>query len=223
MSDIQIETAWMSRETDKKILWVRLKEQQFIKKVHIRAATKKPEGLSVRDFCPGIALERKKKINEILKNKKTNQPDLRWRVEILNDDFSIFTRRSNEATGAWTQEGLETLGPLPPIQWESNKRSRETPGDSQGDGPPQPLGSVTPPSGVGGPAGLGGMMAASQRVVTDAPAAEAPGNAPGGALAGAHGAVAGGAGLGDELANTGGNTLASNSVPVLANLFENRK
>ena len=29
MSDIQIETAWMSRETNKKILWVRLKEQQF--------------------------------------------------------------------------------------------------------------------------------------------------------------------------------------------------
>ena len=59
--DICIEKAWMSKDIKKNILWVRLKNNDdYLKKVKVHAAVKKPSGLSIRDFCPGIAMDRKK-------------------------------------------------------------------------------------------------------------------------------------------------------------------
>ena len=61
--DVAIEKAWMCKEVEKNILWIRLKEEEgvnYVKKVKTRAATKRPNGFSVRDYCPNIAMERKK-------------------------------------------------------------------------------------------------------------------------------------------------------------------
>ena len=91
-----------------------------------------------------------------MKTRKAATPDLRWRVEIKNGNFTIFTKHEKEAN--WTQEALDTITDLPPIKWEVRKRTRETPGEQQ-TGPPQPRGGVTPPGdgGAGGaprPAGV---------------------------------------------------------------------
>ena len=117
-----------------------------------------------------------------MKTKKTTNQELRWRVEIQADDFTLFTKKPNEAL--WTQEAIETLGPLPPIKWESNKRARETPGDSQGDRPPQPWGwgTVTPPGAGTGAPSLGGSGAAGGGEAAAAAAAAAGAAAAGGAM-----------------------------------------
>ena len=134
----------------KNILWVKLKgDQDYIKKVKVRAAVKKPTGLSIRDFCQGIAMEQKKAVNEKMKERKKNCPALRWRLDIQGDDFVLLTKRDQEPQ--WTHEDLEDLGDIPSIKWDSGKRGRDSPGagDHSGarqEGPPQPRPGLSPES-----------------------------------------------------------------------------
>ena len=157
----------MSRDTKKQILWVRFKpEQDYVKKVRVRAGVKRPPGLSVREFCPGIALDRKKVLNEALKTRKTTRKELRWRIDIKNDDFVVFTKYDNEAQ--WSQEDIDNFGDIPGIKWTSNKRPRSSPGDQPGGGPPQPQGGLSPQgegaaggTDVAAPQGIPGLTAAA--------------------------------------------------------------
>ena len=204
----------MCRNVANKILWVRFKpDQDYAKKVKVRAANKRPQGLSIRDFCPGVALDHKKAINKALKAKKTARPSFRWRVDIRNDDFVVFSWNDNEAQ--WTQEDLDNFGDLPAIKWANFKRPRSSPGEQQGDGPPQPPGGLSPQGEDRGDASGGGVGAAQGGE------GEATGGGGGGGAQGSGALVsrAQGAAAIPGLGAAGGGMPR---VPSLANLFDKK-
>ena len=77
ISDVNIESSWMSKDTNKNILWVRLKsDSDYMKRVKTRAGVKRPKGLSIREevysilsclFQPGLQMYRKVQFHAFLK------------------------------------------------------------------------------------------------------------------------------------------------------------
>ena len=80
-NDVEVIDAWMARNEKSKILWVRLNPGN-IKKLRKRAAVKRPQNFSLREYCPGVAIERKKELNKTMMNRKKKDQQIKWRVEI---------------------------------------------------------------------------------------------------------------------------------------------
>ena len=79
----------------------------------MRAAVKHPIEFSIRDYCPGVGMAKKKAINAIMMERKKTATDLRWRLNISKGDFEQWSKLDREAR--WTR--IEDLRPLPPIQF----------------------------------------------------------------------------------------------------------
>ena len=126
--DVRVERAWMATNLSSQILWMEVRNED-VKRIRLRAAFKKPAGLSVKDYCPSIAIERKKEANRLLMQLKTKNPSLRWRFDIGDEDLILMTKKGAE--GEWTRESLVDLGAeLPGIQATSLKRQKESPGET---------------------------------------------------------------------------------------------
>ena len=76
-------------------------------------------------------MAKKKAINAIMMERKKTATDLRWRLNISEGDFELWSKLDRDAR--WTSKRLEDLGPLPPIQFlnkgnervDNNNKSKE--------------------------------------------------------------------------------------------------
>ena len=107
----------MAKDLNSKVLWVRL-PPGIPKLLRVRAAVKRPIEFSIRDYCPGVGMAKKKAINAIMMERKKTATDLRWRLNISEGDFELWSKMDRDAR--WTHKRLEDLGPLPPIQFLNN-------------------------------------------------------------------------------------------------------
>ena len=104
--------AWMAKDLNSKVLVVCL-PPGIPRLLRVRAAVKRPIEFSIRDYCPGVGMAKKKAINAIMMERKKSATDLRWRLNISQGDFELWSKLDREAR--WTRERLQDLGPLLPF------------------------------------------------------------------------------------------------------------
>ena len=97
----------MANNLSSQIMWVEVREED-VKRARIRAAFKNSPGFSIKDYCPAIAMERKKAANRLLIECKRKDPSFKWRFELGDEDLILFTKKGAEE--GWTRDSLVDLG-----------------------------------------------------------------------------------------------------------------
>ena len=118
-NEIFINKNWMCTNPQKgKILWFKT-TRNLISKLFYQAASIKNKTFKIIPFAPGPAINRKKKIDLMLKEKRPMYPQLRTQVRLGSTDFNVVTKNMDDEYPRYRELSLKELYPnntLPKIK-----------------------------------------------------------------------------------------------------------
>ena len=113
----------------KQIMWIHFEEEIYAKKVIMRAAKKKPEGFSVKQWCPTVAYERRSAMLKAIKDKKEQATNdtASYQVRLGVTDLQLWCKANPGAP--WTKVApnalCEDLPDLLAQPWTAEKLEQE--------------------------------------------------------------------------------------------------
>ena len=110
-NEIFINNNWMCSNPQKgKILWFKT-TRNLISKLYYQAASIKNQTFRIIPFAPGPAIDRKKKIDQLLKEKRQSNPQLRTQVRLGITDFNVMTKNMNDEYPRYRELPIKELDP----------------------------------------------------------------------------------------------------------------
>ena len=94
MTDITIKDVKMCRNPGKQILWIE-SEERFVKRLFYKASILQDETIRIVQYTPHETFDRKVKIDEILKEMRAKEPNLKTQVRPGLDDWEIRMKKSS--------------------------------------------------------------------------------------------------------------------------------